>query len=127
MSSDRDDHARFVSMFAQATERQKAGLALLLSRSLSLTLRATYRTDGNERLVDANAIVQGNELLIRLLTLASTLALPEGGSRPYPGNSLLEFLEEHDRSTLENRATLRAATGEVSRLVEANGGLSELR
>lgn len=126
MNSNNSEYDKFVALYSVASELQKWALALLLSRSLSVVLRDTYRSAGAQRLVDADGVVRGNELLIRLLTAATGLVLSGHGASAYPGDSLLAFMEEYRKSNAENDGRLQLAVRDVNRQVESAGGVSEL-
>ncbi|MBE2247921.1 MAG: hypothetical protein IAE78_00140 [Myxococcus sp.] len=124
MNSNSSAVDELVCLYSAATDRQKGGVALMLARSLCNVLRDTYRSGGEQRLVDGDGIIRGHEVLIRLMAAASRLVLP--GSVVYPDNSLLAFLEEYRQSDPSSQARLQQAAHDVNRQLEALGGIREL-
>jgi hypothetical protein len=63
--------------------------------------------------VDADGLKSGNELVIRLAAVAGRLAWSNKAPVEYPGNDLLEFLEEFSSSSVSNSSRLAQAAAAV--------------
>jgi hypothetical protein len=105
------DYVAFVKKYGDASEREQGRLALIFIREFAVGLRDCYR---GKLAPDGIALVDGNELVIRLAAVGvSRLCGSFGSVVDYPGMQFIEFLNEYATRGAANESRLNAVAKRV--------------